>query len=257
MKAEEKIGYKKQMKLYEKLGASWFQKAVFLLEKTEYKIVKKINPKFLEKQDKRWEKRQKQLIKNAKTEEERKEINRKINCAKLRTHRDFNNSKNRNYHIDNNNPTEIYSYLEWNKQVHIRGLVKNGIAITVATLGIILAPEVLTPYFIAVLTYEGISTFINLECVNLQNYNICRYKIIEDKLIERENRKIALEIKEYKDAAELVNNQLQEKEKIPTFDEIIDSTTTKEQLEQLKNVLKREKIRRNSEQQKILAKRIN
>lgn len=250
MKKEERLKYKKKKDLYAKLGAEEFQKVVFLTEKVKYKIIKKFIPGFLDSYDKRIEKIQKKRLKKAKTEEEKQQINKEANYAKLKTHREIHKEQNRNYHMNRTDATEIYGYLKWNRQVHRKGLVVNGVFSTALIAGIIFAPSVATPYLIALLSIETIKAFVNFECINLQNYNICRYKLLEDRITEKEIKKVKTEIENYAEAAEIVHKEIVTKEKIPTVDEIMSDIETDKQREQLLNILLREKQRRDEEKEK-------
>lgn len=249
---EKTIDYKSKKELYKKLGAPEFQKLVFSLENTKFKIMKKCMPNFTKRYDKAVEIEQKKRLKKAKTEEEIREINKISNYAKMDTHREYNRGENRNYHINKADVTEIYRYLERNKKIHQNGLIRNAILGTIWISGIILLPEAIKPYLIATLTLESINAIINFECINLQNYNICRYKLAEEKIIQREKKRVKSEINDYGDAAKLVHEKIVTEEKLPSMSEIIDSTETTEQLEQLKKVLLREKQRREEEKQKVL-----
>lgn len=254
MDNKEKEKYKKKKKICEKFGAEKFQELVFITEKIKYKVMKKIMPNFLDFYDKETEKIQKKRIKKAKTKEEIIEINKASNYAKLRTHREYNREQNRNYHINKTDATEIYGYLEWNKNVHKNGLMWNTIFGSVWSIAIILAPEIATPYFIVLLAIEAIKALINFECINLQNYNICRYKLVEDRIVQREIRRVKSEIGDYGEAAKIVHEKITGEEKLPSISEIIDSMETKVQSEQLKNIILREMARRNEEKQKVLSK---
>lgn len=254
MEITERELYRKKKKIYDKLGASKFQEVVFAVERLKYKFMRKFMPNFIDHYDKRVEKQQQIRLKKAKTEEEKRQINKIANYAKLRTHREIYREENRNYHINRADATEIYEYLEWNKRVHKRGLINNAIFGTIWTTAIFVVPSVATPYLIALLVIEVIKTIVNFECVNLQNYNICRYKLIEDRIVQREVKRIKSEINNYGDAAKIVHEKIVTETKLPSMTEIIDSMETTNQLEQLKNVLLREKTRREEEKQKVLLK---
>jgi len=246
--------YRKKKKLYDKLGASKFQEVVFAVERLKYKFMKKFMPNFIEHYDKRVEKQQRIKLKKAKTEEERRKINKTANYSKLRTHREINREENRNYHMNKADATEIYGYLEWNKRIHKKGLINNAIFGTIWTTAIFIAPSVATPYLIALLAIEGIKAIVNFECVNLQNYNMCRYKLIEDKITQRELKRVKSEINDYGEAAKIVHEKIVTEAKLPSMTEMIDSMETTDQLEQFKNILLREKARREEEKQKVLSK---
>lgn len=235
MEKEERRKLDKKIKLYRSLGAEKFQKVVFGVEKLKFKIIKKLFPNFIKYFDKyiNWKRNKK--LKKAKTEKERKEIIRKYQFSKMAMRKELNQEKNRNYHIDPNRPTEIYRYLEWNKQVHKNGIIKNSILIPIFIAGIILG---FTPA-IPLLVLELLSTAINFECINIQNYNMCRFKKSEKALVKKEEKQIESNIETYGEAAEVIHKSLEETEDLPTFDEIINNITDIEQLRQMRELIKK------------------
>ena len=166
--------------------------------------------------------------------------------------KEINQEKNRNYHLDENRPKETLSYLEWNKGVHKRGLIKN-----FAVIGALSAATVLGYNFIVpLIVFESICALINFQCVNLQDYNICRYKIAEKSLVKYAERTKKKKIEQYSDAAELIYDSITKAdEKIPTTDEIVANSKNKEQLYQLKAYLEENEKRRklqNSENKGVI-----
>ena len=233
MNKEEKEKINKKIKLYEKLGAKKFQKAVFLVEKVKFKVVNKI-PNFISTYEKLVDYKSNKRLKHASTKKEKQAIYEQARIAKLAMRRELRTSQNRNYHINHNNPLEIKTYLEWNKSIHKKGLVKNIILIPIFSFLLLSNIEIAFP----LLLFEMISTVINFECINIQNYNLCQFKKIEDKLIEREKRKILSNIKSHGEASKVIYDTMQKKEdKIPNIDDIIENIKTKEQAEQMKILL--------------------
>lgn len=251
MEKEERAKYKKRIETYKKLGAEEFQEVVFKVEKIKFKVLKKLIPNFLEKYDKHCERVKERALKKAKTEEQRKTINRVTAMYKMDARIEFNQEKNRNYHMNSNRPTEIYEYLKWNKGIHIRGMVTDIILIIATSIGIVsgFSLAILIPALLVELTSLG----INFECVNIQNYNICRYKIAEETIVKRHQKKVDKEIEEYGDIAEKVHTKIEETGKIPSLTEIIDNATP-EQLLRIQQLLTNEKQKREIETQKLLIK---
>ena len=233
MKELEREDYNKKIRLYEKLGAEKFQDVVFKVEKIKYKIIKKLFPNYIKSYDKHLDRKQKKLLANAETEEEKKQIKREIKLSKLAIRKELNEEKNRNYHMDTERPTEIYKYLEWNKSVHIKGLIKDAIIVILSTVALSFGFVGALP----VLLYELLNAAINFECINIQNCSICKYKKCQKILERKESRAIEKGIEEYGAAAEVINNALEESETLPTFDEIINNIKTKEQLEEMKRLI--------------------
>ena len=233
MNADERKKYTALMKKYEKRGALVFQKAVFKLEKLKFTLLKKLFPNFIEKYDNYCDKTMKKALKKAKTDKEKEAIRRKYRIEKMEMRKEFYQEKNRNYHMDKNNPTEIVHYLEWNKKIHQQGLIRNAVLLPAFTLGSIF----ISPIFIPLAITQLISTGINFECINIQDYNLCRCKIMEDYLKRVEERNTKRRQEQYGEAAKIIQESMNENEQLPTIEQILDKASTPQQLEQLKKML--------------------
>lgn len=238
--------YKKKIKLYDKLGASKFQKVVFIVERGKFKIIKKI-PNHLKLLDgiidiEKWF-----ALKFAKTEQDKEKIKRNCKFSKMAMRKELNLEKNRNYHLDPNKPTEIFKYLEWNKKIHKHGLIKDAIIAPVLLAGTIMNVPGCLPLFIL----EVLSAGVNFECVNIQNYNICRLKLMEKSLKRKEQEIEKKNIEMYGDAAEVIYNSVEENDKLPTFDQILDNIKTPEQLKQMRELF--QNTQKERAKQKVLA----
>lgn len=234
---------KKQLKKYEKLGAVKFQKVVFQLEKWKYRFLKRIFPNSIAFLDKCCDYHKKKALRKAKTKEEQQRIIETCKFTKMAIRQEWNQEKNRNYHIDPKKPTEIYPYLEWNKKVHKGGLIKNMALISLLTGIIVLGYPIAIPF----LLLEMISAGINFECVNIQNYSITRYQLVEDHLKLQEERRQREAIKNYGEASSVIHKCIAEKEELPSMSEIIGRIQTKEQLRELRELIIREQADRNIE----------
>ena len=175
-------------------------------------------------------------MKRAKTDEERKEIKANMKLAKMAMRKEWNEEKNRNYHMDPKRPTEMMRYLEWNKEVHKKGLIKDGILIPIIIAGIIFH----IPGAIPLLVYECISAAVNFECINIQNYNLCRVRRMQPILEKREAASVEKDIEEFGGAAEVIHRSIEQSESLPTFDEILANIDNLEQLRQMREMFKRE-----------------
>lgn len=242
----------KKMKRAEALGAKKFRKCTLALEKAKFKVLKLV-PNYLEKYEKYCDKQQKKLLAKATSVQEKDEIKARFKVAKMRNRKEYYSEQNRNYHIDSSNPTEILKYLNWNRDVHVKGLKSNAIIIPGLILALIFNSP-LQPLVIASLIYELIGAAINFECINLQDYNIARIEKIKDKLEKLEKKKIEKKEKEYGEAAKVIVETVKEKEQLPSIDEIIDNVQTKEQLEQMKKMILAAKSKRQKETPKELKK---
>lgn len=231
----ETVNYKKKIELCEKLGANKFQKVVFKVEELKYKVIKKLFPRYIEWYDKLCDRKKKKELKKAKTKEEQKKIIDHYRMQKMIMRKEFHREQNRNYHMDPNKPTEILYYLNWNKDIHMKGIIKNAIAIpalaTTAAFGI--WPTVVIPF----LALELGSLFVNFQCVNIQNCNIYRFKQREETMKKLEERRNKRNIEQYSEAGSLVTRTMEKTEDIPSLSQIIDSIQTKEELEQFRKLV--------------------
>ena len=227
------VDYKKKIERCEKLGADKFQKVVFKVEGLKYKVLKKCFPNFIERYDKSCDKKRDKALKKVTTEEERKKIVNYYRQQKLIMRKEMNREQNRNYHLDPNKPTEILHYLNWNKKVHKKGMIKNAVLIPVLGVasGLGFWPA------IPLLAMEVGSLFINFQCVNIQNCNIYRFKQKEETMKKLEERRTTRNIKQYKDAASVVSKAMNKTDDIPTMSDIIDGIETPEQAKQLKELI--------------------
>lgn len=238
---DENKDLNKQMKICKKLGAIQFKKIVFIVEKTKFKVLKKLVPNYLKYFDKHVDKLTKKRLKEAKTEEEKQIIIYKSKIDKMQERREFYQEENRNYHIRKENPTQIIKYLELNKKIHKNGLVGNAIFSLLTIPGLIFGSKIA----IIFLAFEIIEAIINFECINLQNYNICRLTKVKDKIEKKEKAKIERDSVLYKEISEDIHKVVMEKDEIPTIDDILACADTPEKLEQLKQLLAKTKSQRN------------
>ena len=245
MEKQEREKYKKKQRLYKKLGAEKFQKVVFKVEELKFKIIKRFFPNFIKWYDKYCDFQKKSALKHAKTEEEQQQIIRSIKFAKMAMRKELNTEKNRNYHLDSKKPTEIIEYLKWNKDIHKKGLIKDGILIALLVGGVVLQ----IPGCIPLLVFELLSAGINFECINIQNYNLCRTKVIEEALRKREEKQTERNIREFGEASKVIHKSIEQCESLPTFDEIIANIDSKEQLRQMRALLKKEQEDRAKQKQ--------
>ncbi len=232
----ERLKYRKAMKRYEQLGAVRFQKVVFAVERIKFKVIKKLFPNFIMHYDRICDRKKRRLLRKSKTEQERRQIIQDTQFEKMAMRKELNQEQNRNYHMSKKHPTEIYPYLEWNKRIHRNGLMKNGVLIPFLIAGSIAH----IPGCLPLLIWECISAGINFECVNIQNYSMARYKLVEERLKRQEEQRRQEAIKEYYEASAVIGKQMEKKEDLPSFDEIIDSVENREQLRQLKKLLLKE-----------------
>ncbi len=225
--------YAKEIKRCEKLGALRFQKVVFKVEEIKYQLLKKLWPNFLLFYDKQCYKRKRKLLKKAKTKEEQQKIINEIRHQKMAMRKEWHREQNRNYHMDMNKPTEMLFYLNWNKDVHKKGMIFNAISIPLLTAATVIGIPAAIPFLVE----ELVSAFVNFQCINIQNYNIYRFKEREETFKKMEDRKMASNIEKHGEAAHVIGKAMKKTEDIPTMAQIIDGIETKEQLEQLRSLI--------------------
>ena len=226
---KKELTYSDKIFLTEKLGASKFQKAVFKVEDIKYKVLKTVCPNYLKK------------LKKLHSDIERKKVIASANYQKKLSHKEFHREINRNYHMNSNRPLEIIRYLEWNKNVHKRGLKSDIIIICclliISCLGIGQAA--------IIIPFELFSAFINFQCINIQNHNIYRFKEKEDKLRKIQEAQIERNSTKYAEANKLIADKHRELEDVPTIDDIISNVETIEQLQQLRKLIEKQKSTNN------------
>lgn len=255
--------YNKKIKMCEKLGAKQFQKFFFFIEDKKWALLSK-SKKYIYFGDKIIGRKKNKLLKKVKTAQEKEDIISIATIQKALLRKEKNNNENINYHIDPKRPSEFFAYLNWNKMVHKEGLKTNAILIPLFISGIIACNNLVNPgslstllngLFSTGLVIEGLSTFINLECINVQNYNTYRLKKIEKRLEEKEQKIEAEEIKKYGKAYEKIEETMDNKKDLPNIDEIINNINDKEVLMRLKERIKEEqKARENRSKNKVKIK---
>lgn len=245
---KNKEDYTKKIKLCKRLGAERFQKIVFAVEKIKFKVIKKCFPNYLKNYEAYCDKRCKKDLKKARNEKEREAIITHYREQKLLNRKEINTEKNRNYHLDNIRPTDTMRYLEWNKKIHQKALIRDIVLLPVFTGLALTGLEVFIPLIIGNL----LSSYINFHCVNLQNYNICRFKKHEATLNKMEKRKVAQRKESFSEAAEVIDQAVKETSKttpeIPSIDEVIARVENKEQLIQFKNMIMQAQKERGTQQ---------
>ncbi len=160
-------------------------------------------------------------------------IKKNVQSNKILMRKEYHLSQNRNYHMDLDRPTEMLSYLEYNKRVHMNGLKRNAVFLPIFT-GLSVAFPITTP----LVAYELASTFINFQCVNIQNCNIYRFKQKEEQLKKIEETRTRTNIRKYGKVSSIVSKELAKTEdRLPTMDEIIASVgDDKEALAELRQL---------------------
>lgn len=226
---------KKKIALCDKLGASKFQPAVLKLEEIKFKVLKDIFPSLPNRYEKHLRKSRDKALKKAKTEEERKQILAQYRHLVIEWRKELKREKNRNYHMDENKPTEILSYLNWNKDVHKKGLIRDSALIAGTTVA--LATGVAPAFLATALAGELVSAFINFQCINIQNSHIYRFKLVEDSLKKREERRGKALVENYGEAANVYSRSISDSKELPSLQDLIANVKTPEEARQLRQMI--------------------
>ena len=234
--------YKKRIKRCERLGAKQFAKVVKKVEKHKFKLLQKIYPNYTNKINSMFDKREAKLLKRCKTEEERKRVREEISLQKMLNKREDNYEMNRNYHVFRHRFSELINYLNYNKAVHMRGMLIDSIALPVLT-----ALSFVNPIFIPLVGLDLVSLAINFECVNLQNYNIYRFEKNKDIIMKKEQKAIQNTQAHYTEGVKIINKVIDSEEKtMSANDRLKEIESNKEELIKLKELILKEKERRTS-----------
>lgn len=225
------------IRINELLGAKIFQKFVFKIENVKYDIIEKWMPNIDRKHSERCEKLLNKRLLNSTTEEEKKQLIHYYINERLTFRRELNLRENRNYHINIDNPSKFVSYIKNNRRIHVKGIVKNAILIAGSTVVLIYGENLLQTMGLVVLTYNSLEAFINFQCINLQNYNLKRFENSKDKLLKLAERRQQRDISLYSEISKVISNEFDDRNDIPSLEQIQSKITTKEELQQMRQLV--------------------
>ena len=228
---------KKELEIYEILGARLFQKVVLKVEKIKYKILRPFAKWVIKYYDKQVDKKVYRLLKKIKDESKRKNIILYYQKEKLLFHKEITLQQNRNYHLDMMNPNQTLAYLKMNKQIHQKGVIANLFQILLSMGIMVIFSGIISLGASIYLVMQGIALIINFECINLQNYNIKRLEMKMTQLEKIKNHKLKRKNDEYGKVIEILAPLLERSVELPTKEDIISEITTLEQLKQMKNMI--------------------
>ena len=229
----------KKTSLYDK-SMNFFQKLVFGLEKQKFKIADHF-PSLYDKIEKSKEKQLNKRLKLAKTEEEKEYLINQYKNELILLRTEKNRKENINYHFDKDYPEKTLYYLNLNKKIHKRGIIKNGVVISAAIVTSLISNsmpiDIIAYIFMA---GETISLLKNIPCVMIQNYNIKRVQKYIDGPYQKYKKRLEKKALKYKEVTHIVSNTINESEKLPSVDEIIASLKTKEQCDLFLELVQKE-----------------
>ena len=255
---EDVEGLRKKIRRCDKLGAKRFRPLVKKAEELKFKLLKDIFPALPEKYENHLKRKRDKELRKAKDEAERRKIIENYHKLLIEWKKEIQREKNRNYHMDENSPTEIINYVEWNKKVHIKGLITDAAVITGAAILIGAKPTLaevfmqqapsiydfittyLTPVAFVTVALELISAFINFQCINLQNSHIYRFQIVQDRLQKEEQRKRQQLLGKYGALACVYERCLSNSPELPSIQDLIKNCQTLEELQQLELMIRAE-----------------
>ena len=242
--------YMEKAKMHEKLGALPFREVVLKAEKIKYKVLKKICPNYIKYYDKWCKFKTRRKLKKANSPKEADLIDIDNRMSKLSIRKEYLTEQNRNYHMNENYPTQILEYLNWNKEVHQKGLLKDIIIIPILSIATAFSVPLALPFLIIELG----SAFINLQCINLQEHSIAEYESCKPILQKQAEKKRKKRNTEYTDGKKLIGNLTLNQQNIPTIEEIIKNIKTPQQAAQIRDWAKSIQQKQNRNDVKTMRK---
>ncbi len=230
-KGEYLMKYKTKMKIYRFLGADYFQKLVFKVEKIKYKILDKYSLEVIKWYESMCDQEYEKSKDDNKTEDRLYDYQLK----KLALRKEIAHKQNRNYHYNPNYPTKFVKHIRKNREIHIRGLIVDIIEMIVLIITFPIIVEI-SPILLGILlTIVALEFIKDFECINLQNYNLCRFENekMKRKLEQLEKSKLQENLKNLSEGSKVVANILKQSLEVPTIDEVVEQVTTKKEQEQL------------------------
>lgn len=210
---------------------------VFKIEKLKYRFEHRFMPNSQIKYEKRLKREYEKKKIKCKTDKEREELRALFLTRLANSRKGWENSQNQNYHVMDFEQ-DFSIYLNWNKDIHKKEMVKNIIGIGLCVPFLFTSLDILVLIsIICNLTSLG----INFECVNLQNYNLIRYGKIKDKMLNHNKKKRDDIISKYNLGIKTLDKAMKmeiddDKKPRDAIHDIIETSDT-ESLENLKNYL--------------------
>ena len=204
--------------LAKKLGAKEFQKLVYKVESIKYYLLKNQLSFLVPIIEDSMRTRKNRLINKTNDPVKQEMIENNYKKELILFRKEMNREENRNYHFDIDYSKAFKDYLLWNKDVHLKGIIKNLIVIALSTTALILSSGFIFYAALALGIFNSLALVVNFECVNLQNYHLARFERVEAKL--EENRKQALLQKnnKYGNAINAINKQIEKSDGLPKLD---------------------------------------
>ena len=226
----------------------FFQSRVFDLEMIKFKVQDRLFPNYDSFVEKRIKKRVDQKLDKVQTEEERILVINESKQSMLDLRKEKHRKENMNYHLDIDNPEKTLLWLNKNKVIHKRGLMKNFIKIPILVVLLIGSTmsifggfnSLINVVSILGLIVESVSVFINTNCILLQNYNIKRVNKYIEGPYQKRKKRLQKKAEEYREVTSVVSRKVREGEDIPSIDEVLAGIQTSAQAKQLLELVKKE-----------------
>ncbi len=228
-----------KLRLYKFLGAEFFQKVVFKVEKLKYNIMKRI-PNIEEKIDFLIDKQADLAIWFNKDKREEYEEKRKF--SKMRYRKELYSEKNNNYHCSMEYPIEFIRQLEFNKKIHMSGIKINIGSLLALFVGSFIF-SISLPIMVLLTLYQVICLVVNFECVNLQNYNLERFnnERLQQKFKIKTVRSYQNNYKKYGHASDKIEKLVKKSSTIPSVSDTIGVMETVEEKSELLALAQKQK----------------
>lgn len=232
-KRERQI-YLDKAKLHGKLGAKAFRKFIKKFDKAKFRFIKKVlkEERVIRWSDEAVDKHTKKMLKRSKSESEKKEIIAQAKRSKVLTRRQLKEERSINYYVGVDSRTEQFArYIEKNKNIHQKCLIKNGIILGICV-GAGIAGVPVLPFVLG--GYQILAGFKNLQCINAQEYYLSRMVANKKGLAKKSITSIKKAYQENPDLIADLKQAKQEGKDLYSVDTIIESMHSKESLEQLR-----------------------
>ena len=221
-------------KLAKRLGAKELQKLVNKVEDIKYSLLKNQLSFLVPIVEKIMKSRKNRLINKTSDPVKQELIENNYKNDLILFRKELNQEKNRNYHFDIDYSKNFKNYLLWNKDVHLKGIIKNLVILALSSGALILGEGIIFNAALVLTIINSIGLVINFECVNLQNYHLARFERVETKLEERKKNALLQKTQKYGNAINAINKQIEKSDSLPKLDV---RQMKIEELEELRNLL--------------------
>lgn len=205
-------------KLAKRLGAKEFQKLVYKVEDIKYSLLKNQLSFLVPIVERIMKSRKNRLINKTSDHVKQELIENNYKNELILFRKELKQEKNRNYHFDIDYTKNFKKYLLWNKDVHLKGIIRNLVILALSTGALIIGEGLIFNAALVLTIINSIGLIINFECVNLQNYHLARFERVETKLEERKKNALLQKTQKYGNAINAINKQIEKSDSLPKLD---------------------------------------